>query len=172
MRGRGVSSLVGTLLLVAVSVVIASSLGMMVLNPGSTLPTEAPQVSVSHELVDDGNDQVVAVTFKAGDIVNINHLYVDGSKQLDIGGAPSSATPANEAFASEQEAFAEASGNNPPQVGTGVTWDPGETVYFDPVGEATDLTITIYWNENSIQDVNPGQVSGEDSYIVAEITIV
>jgi flagellin-like protein len=173
MRGdsRAVSPVIGTIIMVSVVVILASVVSVFVfdLGPGGQPP--APKISVSHELVDDGGEKTIAVTLESGESVNTDQLYVGGSKDLDIGGPPGSGTPANEKYASNLEAFTESSGNKPPQVGIGDTWDSGETVYLDPVGDAAGVTIRIYWNTEPVEGVNPGTVEGEDSYKIAEFTV-
>jgi flagellin-like protein len=166
---RGQSEVIGIILMVAIVVILASATAVAVFVYDSS-QSPAPQVSLSHSLVDDGGDRVVAVTLESGTSVQIDKLYVIGSVDLDIGGAPDSGTPANEDYASELEKFTESSGPNP-QVGIGDTWESGETVYLDPVGSAEGVTISLYWNTRPIQGVNPGSVKGEDSYKIAEFTV-
>jgi FlaG/FlaF family flagellin (archaellin) len=169
--GRGVTPVVGILMLVSVTVILGAGVGAYAydLGPGGQSP--APGVQLSHEVVSDGSDEVVAVTLTAGDSVRTDRLYVGASKELDIGGPPGSATPANEAHASELETFTESSGSNPPQVDIGETWDAGETVYLDPVGDAEGVTIRLYWNTEPVEGVNPGTVRGDDSYRIATFTV-
>ncbi len=160
--------------MVSVVVILASLVSVFVfdLGPGGQPP--APQISVSHELVDDGSgtgDQSIAVTLESGESVATDQLYVGGSKDLDIGGAPGSGDEAaKERFASSLETFTESSDGSP-QVAIGDTWDSGETIYLDPVGDAEGVTVRIYWNTEPVEGVNPGTVKGEDSYKIAEFTV-
>jgi FlaG/FlaF family flagellin (archaellin) len=171
-RERGVTSTVGTVLMVATALLAAALVGVVVfdLDPRQE---PAPQVVLSHELVDDGGEQSVAVTMESGDAVRVDRLYVVGSVDLDVGGPPDAAgnRGADERFASERERFDESSGGRPPQAGTGETWDAGETVYLDPVGSADGVTVTIYWSSDPIAGVNPGTVTGEDTYEIASFTV-
>ena len=167
---RGVSSTIAVVLMVAVVVVLSAVISVVVFDVGSQVQSPSPDVVVTHTLVDDGSEQTIAVTLEAGDGVRADRLYVSGSKDLDIGGAPGSANPANENYASPSEAFTESS-SGPPQVGVGETWDAGETVYLDPVGSADGVTIRIYWNTAQVEGVNPGTVEGENSYLIAEFTV-
>jgi flagellin-like protein len=167
---RGVSSTVAVVLMVAVVVLLSTVVSVVVFDVGSQVQSPAPDVVVSHTLVDDGPERSIAVTLEAGDGVRADRLYVSGSAELDIGGAPGSGAPANEAFASDRESFTESS-SGPPQVGVGETWDAGETVYLDPVGSADGVTVSIYWNTARVEGVNPGTVEGENSYLIAEFTV-
>lgn len=166
---RAASSVVGTILLVAVAVVLSSVIGLYVFGATQS-QSPAPQVSVSHELVQDGAERSVAVTLESGDAVRIDRLYVIGSKDVDIGSAPGTGTAAEEGSASERETFAESSGPAP-QVGIGETWDSSETVYLDPVGSAEGVTITIYWTTEPVEGINPGTPEGDSSYELAEFTV-
>lgn len=167
---RGVSSVVAVVLMVAVVVILGSAVGGFVFGLGDQ-QTSAPSVGVSHQTVVDGTEQTIAVTLEAGNAVETNKLYVIASKDIDIGGAPGTSTPANQDFASSLEKFTESSGSNSPQVGIGDTWEAGETIYLDPVGAADGVTVAIYWNTDPVKGVNPGTVSGQDSYKIAEFTV-
>jgi hypothetical protein len=168
---RGVAPVIAVTILVALVVVLATVVSGYVLVRGSDPPPPAPQITVSHELVPDGSERTVAVTLEAGDAVATDQLYVSGSKPLDIGGSPDSATPANDAYASSKENFVEASGDNPPQVGIGDRWETGETIYLDPEGTAENVVIRIYWNTEPVEGVNPGTVTGDDAYLIAEFRV-
>lgn len=169
--GRGVAPVIAVTLLVAIVVVLATTVSAFVLAQDSDVPPPAPQISVSHGLVDDGSEQTVAVTLEGGNAVATDQLYVAGSKPLDIGGAPGSGTPANEIYASSRENFVEASDDNPPQVGIGDRWESGETIYLDPEGRADGVTIRLYWNTEPIEGVNPGTVTGDDAYLIVEFRV-
>jgi flagellin-like protein len=168
---RGVSSVIGTVILVALVVILSSIVALLGLGFGGEQQPVAPQVSVSHTTVPDDGERSITVTLQGGTAVETDKLYVTGSTPIDIGGAPNSSTPANEAFASERETFIEASGSNPPQVGIGPTWEAGETIYLDPVGSVDGVTITILWNTKPVEGVNPGTVEGSDTYKIADFTV-
>lgn len=168
---RGATAVIGVVLLVSVVVLLAAVVSVLVFDVGSQVQSEAPEVAVSNSLVDDGSEHTVAITMEAGDEVRTDRLYVTASKDIDVGGAPGSSTPADESYASGSETFNEASGGNPPQVGLGETWDAGETAYVDPVGSAEGVTIGIYWNTAPVEGINPGRIEGEDTYLLAKFTV-
>lgn len=168
---RGISSVISVILLVAVTVVLAATMTVFVFDIGSGVQSPAPVTELSHDLVADGGEQTIAITLVAGDAVRTERLYVTATPNVDIGGAPDSATPANDAYASRAEKFTESSGDNPPQVGIGPTWDAGETVYIDPVGDPDEVRITVYWSSRSVVGVNPGDPSGEHTYRLREFTV-
>ena len=130
-------------------------------------------MSVTHSVIEDSTDSddpVVKVTLDAGTSVDIDKLYVVASEPVDIGSAPDTDGAADDGSASEREAFAEAEAGDPPQVDIGDTWDAGESVYFDPTGDANEVTISIYWTSEPVEGINPGTVSGDESYKIAEIS--
>jgi FlaG/FlaF family flagellin (archaellin) len=170
-RRRAVSSVMATVMMVALVVILSSVVTLFGLGFGGDQQPVAPQISVSDTTVTDGAERSIAVTLQGGAAVATDQLYVRGSTEVDIGGAPDSGTPANEAYASDLETFTESSGSNPPQVGIGETWDAGETIYLDPVGSVDGVTIRIYWNTKPVRGVNPGTVEGQDSYEIAEFTV-
>lgn len=173
-NSRAVSPVVSTILVIAIVVVLATTISTFVLDLGSRTQAESPIIEVSDELVDavDDGEKAVAITLLAGDAVQTDHLYISGSKPLDIGGEPgNSSTPANDAYASTRETFTESSGDNPPQVGIGETWEAGETVYVDPAGRVDDTTISIYWTSQPVEGVNPGTPTGDAAYKLLTLEI-
>ncbi|WP_324664978.1 type IV pilin [Haloarcula sediminis] len=168
---RGMASLIGVLLMVGVVVVVAATMTVFVFDIGSGVSSPAPTAETDYELVADGDERTIAITLTAGDAIATEKLYVVGSKDIDIGGAPGSDTPALEEHASELETFTESSGDNSPQVGIGETWDAGETVYIDPVDGVDGVRITIYWTSETVEGINPGQPEGEHSYKISEFTV-
>lgn len=167
---RGASSAIGVILMIGVVVILSASVTGYFWGVAEE-QTPAPQISVSNSLVEDGDERTIAVTFDAGSAVRTDRLYVIGSKDIDIGGAPGSGAAAADPYSSAREKFTESSGSNPPQVGIGETWDAGETVYFDPDGSVEGVTIAIYWNTKPVAGVNPGTVEGSQAYKIAEFTV-
>lgn len=166
-RTRAVTPVVGIALLVAVAVVLAGVVSIFALDFGESTQPDAPTMAVTYELVEDGAERTVAVTHAGGDTVAADHLTVVGTADLDVGGSPSSATPADEQWASSRERFDEGGD----QVGVGDTWDSGETVYVDPEGSVDDVTIRFVWSEGGVTGANPGRARGESSFVIAEVVV-
>jgi FlaG/FlaF family flagellin (archaellin) len=166
---RAVSSVVATVLMVAIVVIVASVVGGYLFGATGS-QSVSPQISVTHELVDAGTERSVAVTLQSGDSVRTDRLYVVGSVDLDIGSAPGTTGAADESYASGRETFTEAPPGDPPQVGIGETEDASETVYLGPVGSADGVTVGIYWTTESVRGINPGTPTGENTYKLAEFT--
>jgi flagellin-like protein len=164
---RAVTPVISTILLVAIVVILSSTIAIFVLDIGSDVQTEQPYIEVSGEFVEaiDDGEKAVAITLVSGTAVQTDRLYVIGSQQIDIGGPPSGTDQqANDAYASDREKFTESSGGRSPQVGIGDSWEAGETVYVDPKGSADHLTISIYWTSKPVEGVNPGTPKGQNSY--------
>jgi flagellin-like protein len=91
---RAVSPVIGSILMVAIVVLLSAVLGTFVLGIGSQSPTK-PVTTFEHE-VDRGlaggpsSDWEVRVTYTGGDTVRAENLIVkiDGSRALDGGGTP------------------------------------------------------------------------------------
>jgi flagellin-like protein len=166
---RGASSVIGTILLVGVTIIIAATVTVLALGVVETGSSDAPTMSVSYTLVDSGSDQAIAVTHASGDSIPAENLYVIGSKNVDIGGPPGTPGGADDQWASPREQFVE--GNNGPQVDVGDRWEAGETVYVDPVGGVDGVTIQVAWSRQPVQGQNPGEPRGEDSFVIAEFTV-
>jgi flagellin-like protein len=172
MDDRGVTPVIGVIIMVAVAVILGAVISGYVFGIGGESQSPAPSVVLEHEVIDNDGDRLVAVTLAAGESVAIDRVYVTGSKDLDVGGGPGSGTAANPDFASSAEPLAESSGDNPPQVDIGDTWESGETVYLavgdnDPEG----VTIRVYWTSGGVEGVNPGTVTGDDTYRIAEFVV-
>lgn len=163
--------MIGTVIMISIAVIVASVASVFILDVGDSSQEPAPKVTVSYERVDDGSEQTIAITLESGEAVRTDKLYVTGSEDLDIGGAPGSSSPADDQYSSSLEKFTESSGGNPPQVGIGDTWESGETVYIDPDGGVEGTTVRIYWSSKPVEGVNPGTPSGETSYRIAELTV-
>lgn len=166
---RGVSSVIGTILLVGVTVIIAATVSVLALGVVETGNSNTPTMSVSYTLVDNGSEQAIAITHASGDSIPAEDLYITGSAKMDIGGPPGTKGGANDEWASPREQFIE--GNNGPQVDVGDRWDAGETVYIDPKGSVDGVTVQIAWSRQPVQGQNPGEPRGEDSFVIAEFTV-
>ena len=79
---RGVAPVIAVLLLVALVLVLGTTVSAFVLTNGTDVPPPALGISVSHTTVPDGGERTVAVTSESGNAVAIGSLYVIGSNPL------------------------------------------------------------------------------------------
>jgi hypothetical protein len=136
--------------------------------PGTVAPTVAPAIGVSHATVTDGGEVCVAIAFEGGESVRIDRLSATGSRPVDVGNAPGTATAADDADASRLEPLTESVPGAPPQVGVGSTWEVGETVYVDPAGRADGVTVRLYWSSTPVSD---GGVGGGTAVAIVAVTV-
>lgn len=71
-RDRGVSPVIGVILMVAITVILAAVIGTFVLGLGDNLGNSAPSAQTSSEFA--SND--VTFTHQAGDTIGMENLYV------------------------------------------------------------------------------------------------
>ena len=81
-----VSPVIGVILMVAITVILAAVIGSFVLNLGGSLNDTAPQASFGFDY---GNDTSVNVTHEAGDTIDVERLSVNasGSKTVSLDGS-------------------------------------------------------------------------------------
>jgi len=75
---RGVSPVIGVILMVAITVILAAVIGAFVLGLGDQASSSAPQASFSFDYDDDG-DGTVTVTHEGGDTIPDNELNLTAS---------------------------------------------------------------------------------------------
>jgi flagellin-like protein len=94
---RGVSSVIGVVLMVAVAVILAAAVGTFALGFTNAIQEPAPQVAnADAKLIADisgGGDQKVRITHRGGDTVNVSNLEIvvsfsDSSKRSRLVGIP------------------------------------------------------------------------------------
>jgi len=76
-----VSPVIGVILMVAITVILAAVIATFVLGLGDQVSNTAPQASFSTDY--DGNNNYVTVTHDGGDSIKASNLYFRGSK-LDL----------------------------------------------------------------------------------------
>ncbi|MFA1610389.1 type IV pilin [Halobellus rubicundus] len=76
---RAVSPVIGVILMVAITVILAAVIGTFVLNLGQGLQQTAPQASFSFDYTDDTN---VTITHESGDSIDAAQLNTTG---LEVG---------------------------------------------------------------------------------------
>jgi flagellin-like protein len=167
---RGSSSVVGTILLVAVVVVIGGATGAYVLDlgqevTGSDVPSDA--IEAEHGETDDG-EEWVRFTLTAGDAIRTDRLVVVATTEVDVDGGTNFATGDAR---SRTESFAEKPPGGTVQVDIGDAWTAGEDVYVGGPDDLSGETFRVVWNTRPVENQNPGEVVGEDSHVLFEYTV-
>jgi flagellin-like protein len=91
-----VSPVIGVILMVAITVILAAVIGTFVLGLGDQVQTTAPQASFSFDYTNStsGDGDKLTITHSGGDSISPSNLYLAPSGALDVsyGSSPSSAT--------------------------------------------------------------------------------
>ena len=86
-----VSPVIGVILMVAITVILAAVIASFVLGLGDQAQQATPQASFSFDYTEDGSDQgYVTVTHDGGDSVEAQELYIRGSGITNTGSSSSS----------------------------------------------------------------------------------
>ncbi|MFC6824513.1 type IV pilin [Halopelagius fulvigenes] len=102
---NAVSPVIGVILMVAITVILAAVIGTFVLNLGGSVSQTSPQVSFGFDFKDDttGGWDNVTVTHETGDSITSSQLNVTSSAtfkhQLDDGSASTDAAVSSKSFA-------------------------------------------------------------------------
>jgi len=86
-----VSPVIGVILMVAITVILAAVIGSFVLNLGGSLQDTAPQASFSFDYTDDSSGPYVAVTHESGDSIEagqVNATVSSNSLSVTSGSGP------------------------------------------------------------------------------------
>ncbi|WP_049986069.1 type IV pilin [Halobellus rufus] len=75
---RAVSPVIGVILMVAITVILAAVIGAFVLNLGQGIGQSAPQATFEINSTSIGNDENATITHTAGDSIEKSNLYVSG----------------------------------------------------------------------------------------------
>lgn len=124
-EGRGVSPVIGVILMVAVTVIISSTVSVFVLGIGDDINNSTPQGSFSFS---EGCSGGIKVTYTAGDTLDGNRLYFTGS-----------ATEYNKPGSIEGWKGSEITAGDSVVVDV----EPGETLRLDWQDEESDDTATV-----------------------------
>jgi len=86
---RAVSPVIGVILMVAITVILAAVIGTFVLGLGDQVSDNAPQASFSFEFegsggFDGGDDDIVNITHEGGETIENSTLSVDGDGSNDL----------------------------------------------------------------------------------------
>jgi len=73
---RAVSPVIGVILMVAITVILAAVIGTFVLGLGDQIQSTTPQASFGFDIEENGNDDLVTVTHQSGDTIDGANLKV------------------------------------------------------------------------------------------------
>ncbi|SFR55725.1 type IV pilin [Halogeometricum limi] len=141
-----VSPVIGVILMVAITVILAAVIGTFVLNLGGNLSQTTPQASFGFDFDDNAGDDVVTVTHETGDTIEADRLSLAASKDVDIA---TTEAAINGSETSSKESFIESDGG----FSAGTMVGAGDTLYAGGNGDLTGADFRVVWssenNENS-----------------------
>ena len=152
---NAVSPVIGVILMVAITVILAAVIGTFVLNLGGSVSQTTPQASFGFNYDDKatGNDDVVSVTHETGDTIEADRLSLAATKNVDIATAQ---TDINTSGTSSSESFIESDNG----FSSGTTVGAGDTVYAGGNDDLGGVTFRVVWNSDT----------GENSATLSEWT--
>ena len=125
---RALSPVIGVILMVAITVILAAVIGAFALEFGDSTGSSAPQVSFDSDYSNDSGDTTVTLTVQSGDAFNSEEVTFSGDID-DVSGAGVDA---------EGEDWSEADGVNDDEAVTA-----GDTVEIGVTGSA--FSVDLVW---------------------------
>ncbi|MFC6723003.1 type IV pilin [Halobium palmae] len=80
---RGVSPVIGVILMVAITVILAAVIGTFVLGLGNQMGDSAPQATYTASVDDSSDPGSVTITHTGGDALNTDYLSITGGDSSD-----------------------------------------------------------------------------------------
>jgi flagellin-like protein len=154
---RAVSPVIGVILMVAITVILAAVIGTFVLGLGDQVSESAPQAQFTFDF--DGDDQV-NITHDGGDAINAEDLNITTSVPIAIDGADADSTYAD---ADDQSTVGSGSPSSANLVDTGEfasgdTISAGTTISVIGNDPLTGETVRVVWSSpNSDKTATIGQ---------------
>lgn len=170
-RDRGVSPVVGIVLMAGIGILMAGFIGISVVSVGSaTLGTTAPSSSIDVEFHENGaGDDYISFVIQAGDSMDVDHVGVLTTKPVDVSG--NSGSFAGPWAQSKHEPFSEdanAAGQSD-VIATGQQWSAGETVYVGGNGDLEGVTVRLVWSSQPFTDAAMDE-AGSSSQVLVKYT--
>lgn len=138
---RGVSPVIGVILMVAITVILAAVIGAFVLGLGDQVSNNAPQASFGFDFEEDGGESNVTVTHDGGDDIDESAIKVtiDGQEEY----------PATDGDFSYGSGFGDPiTTGDSVELGTTTTIEGGETVrviWENPSGGSSNTLAERDW---------------------------
>ncbi|MDS0294502.1 type IV pilin N-terminal domain-containing protein [Halogeometricum luteum] len=147
-----VSPVIGVILMVAITVILAAVIGTFVLNLGGSVSQTTPQASFGFDFEEgDAVGDNVTITHETGATIQSDRLNLTATKAVDIATAKddiSSDGSRSNSFA-DDDAF-----------GSGVSVGAGDTLFAGGSGDLNGQTFRVVWNSET----------GESSATLSEYT--
>ncbi|WP_318569924.1 type IV pilin N-terminal domain-containing protein [Salinigranum marinum] len=146
-QDRAVSPVIGVILMVAITVILAAVIGTFVLGLGDQVSESAPQAQFTFDY--DG-DSKINITHDGGDAIDAGTLSITSGINVNVSSTGSSYTPDPAASTT-----VELEGNG---FSSGDTINAGTTIYVKGDGSFDGETVRIVWSSpNSDKTATVGQ---------------
>jgi flagellin-like protein len=137
-----VSPVIGVILMVAITVILAAVIGTFVLNLGGSVSQTTPQASFGFDFEDTANDNVT-VTHETGDTIDASRLNLTATKDVDVATNKNLVGISSET-ASSSEGFTDSGG-----FGSSASVSAGSTLYAGGNGDLSGQTFRVVWNSEN-----------------------
>ena len=147
-----VSPVIGVILMVAITVILAAVIASFVLGLGDSQET-APNASLNFEYIEDSGGDSLQVTKSGGDEIDGSNLYIRGNTpepgSTSIGSSYDANTDVDTMIGSELDALGGYSGSPGDNIGAGqgfeITWSGG-------AGDASEYEVTIVYEDGDVSE--------------------
>ena len=146
-----VSPVIGVILMVAITVILAAVIASFVLGLGDSQET-APNVSLNFEYIEDSGGDALQVTKSGGDEIDGSNLYIRGNNPepgVSIGGSYDANTDVDTMIGSELNALGGYSGSAGDNIGAGQGF---EITWGGSAGDASEYEVTIVYEDGDVSE--------------------
>ncbi|WP_226012803.1 type IV pilin [Halomicrobium salinisoli] len=137
-RDDAVSPVIGVILMVAITVILAAVIASFVLNVGDQAQQSPPQASFDFEYQDNSGNDILTITHESGETVNPDNVYVKSTESFAAGPGNDSSTGSFSNTYSTLDLTADADGS-----GDWVDENLKAGVSFDIVGDSDLNSATV-----------------------------
>ncbi|SFR57556.1 flagellin N-terminal-like domain-containing protein [Halogeometricum rufum] len=137
-----VSPVIGVILMVAITVILAAVIGTFVLNLGGSVSQTTPQASFGFDFEDASNDNVT-ITHETGDTIDASRLNLTATKDVDVATDKNLVGISTETTSSS-EGFTDSGG-----FGSSASVSAGSTLYAGGNGDLSGQTFRVVWNSEN-----------------------
>ncbi|KAB1191205.1 MULTISPECIES: type IV pilin [Haloferax] len=138
-ESRAVSPVIGVILMVAITVILAAVIGTFVLGLGDQVSETAPQASFSFEYTNDTTNDTLVVAHESGDAIAASRLTLTSTVQFKANTTAASPLSTTHSF----ENFGNIAAGDDIVAGTAVT------AFDDGTGDLGAGTFRIVWTSES-----------------------
>ncbi|QIB75187.1 type IV pilin [Halogeometricum borinquense] len=137
-----VSPVIGVILMVAITVILAAVIGTFVLNLGGSVSQTTPQASFGFDFDDGATNDNVTITHETGDTIEAGRLSLAASKAVDVDDTKSQVDSSD---TSTKESFSESGSGYSSSTMIGA----GDVLYAGGNGDLSGQDFRVVWNSEN-----------------------